>query len=380
MIYLDHAATTNTKPESVVQAVFEAMRSFSVNAGRGGYSLARKATQMVDKCRDSLLNLARLKSGFRVIFSPSATVAMNQLLLGMPFDSYTNVYVSPFEHNAVMRPLHALCQKYGAKWHQLPFERQTWGLDLEATESMFLSHKPDYVIVSMVSNTTGLLLPIQQIAELAHNHGAIVIVDCAQALGSIDKDFSTLNADAYVFAGHKTLYGPYGIAGIILSTQWKYPMGLYGGTGSDSLSLDMPSADAGGFEPSSLNIPALCGLTAAVEWIGEIGVKSIQQHELNLVNHLVSELQKIDKVELFVPPLECRSNIVAFNLHDYQSADVGEILDEEFDIAVRTGYQCAPLVHEWLGTKHYGGIVRVSVSYFNTIDDVEALVNAIKTL
>ena len=380
MIYLDNAATTGQKPETVVKAVSDAMIHLSVNAGRGSYAMARKAVKVVDECKNNILALSKIKSGYHVFFSPSATIALNQIILGIDMDCYSCIYVSPFEHNAVMRPLHARIRKEEAQLKILPFQTGKWLLDEAKMESMFLSNKPSYVFISLVSNTTGYILPVSKIVKIAHSYGAKVVVDCAQALGAIDVDYSMIDADAYVFAGHKTLYGPYGIAGIILKDSFQLSPGLFGGTGSDSLNLDMPSFDSGGLEPGSMNIPAVCGLNEAFKWITSVGVDMIQSYEANLINLFVQKLEKMDKVRLFMPPLESRSSIAAFAVEGYQSHDVGDILDEEYDIAVRTGYQCAPLVHDWIDSKQYSGIVRVSVSYFTTEHDIQKIVDAIKSL
>ena len=380
MIYLDNAATTGRKPEEVIEAVTEAMRSLSVNAGRGSYALARKASDLMDECRQRLLKLAKIHSGYHVFFAPSATIAMNQLILGMTCDSYSTVYVSPFEHNAVMRPIQAICDVKGCTFQQLPFDRQNWAFNATEAESLFLQKRPDYVFVSMVSNTTGFILPLAQIISLAHNYGAKVIVDCAQAMGSLDVDFAGLDADAYVFAGHKTLYGPYGIAGILLSERWKDPSGISGGTGTDSLRLTMPPFHEGGFEPGSPNLPAIAGLNDALCWIEQTTVQQIEQHERSLITSLSNKLASMGNIQLYLPPEDRCSNMIAFNVRDYESRDVGQILDEEFDIGVRTGYQCAPLVHDWLGSKSYGGLVRLSVSYFNTQDDMDSAYKALATL
>lgn len=380
MIYLDNAATTGKKPESVIQAVNEAMVNLSVNAGRGSYASARKAAQVMDECRNNLLKVGKITSGYHAYFLPSATIALNQLILGLELDQYSTVYASPFEHNAVMRPLNAMCRKTGARTEILPFVRQTWKLDAEETESMFLTQRPDYIFISMVSNTTGYILPVEEIVRAAHEYGAKVIVDCAQAFGAIDISFEKIDADAYVFAGHKTLYGPYGIAGLIIKDSFQMIPGLYGGTGSDSLNLEMPTPHAGGYEPGSANVSAICGLNAALKWIESVGVENIQEHEKKLITYFEERVQKCERIKLFLPPTDCRSSIVAFAVEGYQSHEVGEILDDEFQIAVRTGYQCAPLVHDWLGTKPYAGIVRMSVGFFNTVDDVIQIAEAIKTL
>lgn len=380
MIYLDNAATTGQKPTAVYNAINEAMMNLSVNAGRGSYTSARKATAIIDECRNRVLQLANIHSDYHVYFSPSATVALNQLIQGLACDPYSTIYVSPFEHNAVMRPVYALTQKTGCNYAVLPFDRATWQFDVEKAESMFLSRKPSFVLISMVSNTTGFILPVSTIVELAHKHGAKVIVDCAQAFGAIATDYRMLDADAYVFAGHKTLYGPFGIAGIILSDRWQIEPSLYGGTGSDSLNLRMPAPIDGGYEPGSPNIPAICGLNSALQWLEATGVSSIAAHEQALLQRLVNGLSNHLRIQMYQPPQTQHSGILAFNVQDYQSHDVGEILDDEFDIAVRTGYQCAPLVHNWLGTKSFGGIVRASVSYFNSESDIGSLIQAINSL
>lgn len=380
MIYLDNAATTGKKPDVVIQAVAAAMKDLSVNAGRGSYAAAVKAAQIMDECRNHLLTLGKMHSDYHVYFSPSATIAFNQLILGLKVDDYSTIFVSPFEHNAVMRPLHAVCKKNGANLQVLPFDRETWELNTAETEMKFLKYKPDFVFVSMVSNTTGFILPVKQITQMAHSYGAKVIVDCAQAFGAIDIDFSDIGAEAYIFAGHKTLYGPYGAAGFILKNGSDLNSGIYGGTGSDSLNLDMPGADAGGYEPGSANVPAICGLNEAAKWILDKGVQTIQAYEAELVNQIVKGIQGMDNIRLFLPPTSSRSSIIAFAVEGYQSRDVGDILDAEYGIAVRTGYQCAPLVHEWLGSKPYGGIVRASVGYFNSEDEVAEFVAAVKSL
>ena len=262
MIYLDNAATTGRKPEATIQALMDAYRATSVNAGRGSYAAAREAVNTIDTCRTELLNLCHIVSGYHVYFAPSATISLNEIILGLSLDGYSNVYVTPFEHNAVIRPLHAVCKKSGACLHVLPFIRGSWEMDSAAIESMFLAAKPDFVFLSMVSNTTGYLLPVKELTQLAHAYDARVIVDCAQALGAVEANYADIGADAYVFAGHKTLYGPYGIAGMILKDGFQIEPGLFGGTGSDSLNANMPDPASGGYEPGSANVPAIYGLYA----------------------------------------------------------------------------------------------------------------------
>lgn len=380
MVYLDNAATTQPKPKPVIDAVTSAMNGMHINAGRGGYALARQASATIDACKEKLLRLAQIRGGYHVYFAPSATVAMNQLIFGLSCGAYTNAYVSPFEHNASMRPLEALCQQRGVHRLMLPFHREDWAFDKERCSDLFLKDKPDYVIVSMVSNTTGYVLPVREIVAITHSFGGKVIVDCAQALGSIEVDLSAIGADAYVFAGHKTLYGPFGVAGMILSDAWRPQVVYYGGTGTDSLSLKMPPPEAGGYEPASPNMIAIAGLEAAIDWICQTSISQIAEHERRLVDHFIKQAKTLSKVQLYLPPFASQSGIVAFNVEGYQSYEIGEILDEEFGICLRTGYQCAPFVHSWLGANHSNGLVRMSVSYFSTQEDISRLVKALETL
>lgn len=380
MIYLDNAATTGRKAPGVVETVRDTMEHLSVNAGRGSYAAAREASQRIDACREAVLKLAGLHAGYQVYFAPSATTALNQIILGLPCDRYTNIYVTPFEHNSVMRPVDALCRLHGCRWTALPYDKENWQLDIEEAKALFRRARPDVVFASVVSNTTGYVLTVLELVRLAHSHGARVVLDCAQALGAVDLPWEEIGADAMVFAGHKTLLGPYGAAGMILSDRWTVHSGICGGTGTESLRLEMPAASAGGLEPGSLDVPALCGQKTAVDWLLEQGIAHIAAEERRLIGLLEEECASLPKVRLLLPPEGQRSGIACFTVEGYRSGDVGAILDAEFKIAVRTGYQCAPLVHDWLGTRDSGGVVRASVSWFNTEDDIGALAEALKTL
>ena len=380
MVYLDNAATTGMKPECVKDAVIRSVQNISVNAGRGSYAAARDAVAMIDECRNSLLSIAKITHGYHVYFSPSATIAFNQIISSLPLDDYSTVYLSPFEHNASVRPVCAVAKKVGAKVEKLPFDPSTWSFEKTQAEDMFIQNTPDYVFISHISNTTGYILPIKEITDLAHQYGAKVIIDCAQSFGAVDADYADIGADAYVFAGHKTLYATYGIAGFILADTWNLiPTTITGGTGSDSLNTDIPMPETGGFEPGSININAIAGLHAALSWIIETSVEEIQNREKVLVAYFMERVGQISKVRLYVPPKE-HSSIIALNVDGYESHDVGEILDDEFGICVRTGYQCAPYVHDWLNTKEFSGIVRVSFSYFTTESDIDELLKALSTL
>lgn len=375
MIYLDNAATTYPKPESVLSALDNANRN-AFNTGRGGYNVARKSTLLIDEVRNKLLSLNEIKEG-NVILLPSATIALNTIIFGLDLKKNDNVYVSPFEHNAIMRALHELQKRIGINIEVIPFDKKTWKLDEKKLSNMFALKKPSAIMISHISNVTGFILPYGEIFSLSQKYNSINILDASQSYGIIKiDDLSNINFIA--FAGHKSLYSSFGIAGYINLKSTNLKPLLYGGTGSDSLNLDMPDGGSSRFESGSSNIVAITGLNASIDWIIK---NNIFSEEKKLTEYMIEELKKIKKVKLFLP--ENYDNIfgvVSFAVKDYSSDEVGKILNDEYDICVRTGYHCAPLVHDFIGSKEYNGTVRVSLSYFSNIEEVDALVNAIKSL
>lgn len=382
-IYMDNAATTYQKPESVFKAMDEVNRCLSINAGRGSYQLAQIAADGIEKLRDEILNLINGRNQAEVVFTSSATLAFNQIIGGLTLCSQDRVYVSPFEHNAVMRTLKLWQKKCGFSIEVLPVNVEKMHIDLEKMEYVFRQKPPTHVFVTRVSNVTGYILPTEEIFQLAKeltDGQAVVIVDGAQSFGLVKEDYQRTQYDALVFAGHKTLYGPFGIAGFIKRKQLKLHSFLAGGTGSDSLELTMPQ-NINGLEPSSPNIVAMAGLYAAVRFIKKETIDSIYQHEKHLTEQLVKELKNISGVKLYIPQeSDNHIGIVSFTMEDYRSDEVGMILDEDYHIAVRTGYHCAPLIHDYIKSKEYGGTVRVGVSYFSRQEDVERLSEAVRRI
>lgn len=379
MIYLDNAATTFPKPEMVLAAVDSCQRGFAVNVGRGAYSLASHAMQIVDETRIMMAKLVNADRPECVIFTPSATIAANEVILGMPWDHYKSVYVSPFEHNSILRPLHRMCCINGLKFKTIPFNSFTQEWDKEETARMFEQDPPDYVFLNHISNVTGLILPIQEIAEMAKAYGACVVIDASQSLGLIETDIQKIHADFLIFAGHKNLYASWGIGGFISNSSLLSPV-ICGGTGSDSLNLEMAADAPSGFEPGSPNIISITSLHAALQWLRNTGIKAVQAKKKKLMEMLVRGLS-LPNTRLYLPEnQEMHTSVLSFNLSGYEANEVGFILNHDFDIAVRSGYHCAPFVHDLIDTHDNKGTVRASVGYFNTEDDIEALVSAVRDL
>ena len=375
MIYLDNAATTFPKPESVLKALDEANR-VAFNTGRGGYTAARKSTLLIDDVRKKLLSINGIKDG-NVILLPSSTIALNTIIFGLNLKKDDYVYVSPFEHNAIMRALHELKKRIGINIEVIPFDKETWILDNKKLSNMFALRKPSAIMISHISNVTGFILPYDEIFSLSHKYGAVNILDASQSYG-IKKIEDLSNVNFIIFAGHKSLYASFGIAGYINLKSTNLKPLLYGGTGSDSLNLDMPDSGSSRYESGSSNIVAISGLNASIDWINNIDIFS---EEKKLTDYMIEELKKIRKVKLFLPK-DYRDifGVVSFAVKDYSSDEVGKILNDEYDISVRTGYHCAPLVHDFIGSKEYNGTVRASLSYFSTKKDIDELIKAIKSL
>lgn len=376
VLYFDNAATTYPKPEVVYQRMDEVNRSMAVNAGRGSYALAQEAAELIGESRKLILEMVKANDVAEVVFTASATLACNQILGGIRWKETDVVYVSPYEHNAVMRALYHQKEQYGFQIEELAIRTKELSMDLERIKFQFSVCPPDVVIMSHVSNVTGYILPIHEILELAKEYKAITIVDASQAFCLVPIELRNEAIDFYIFAGHKTPYGPFGIGGFINNREVPLDTYLAGGTGSDSLNLEMPDYGSSRYEPGSPNIVAIAGLKAALEGYGEV-----LQQEQELTEYLVNELRKIAGVELYLPEeSEKHVGIVAFNIEGYQSEDVAMILDEDYHIAVRAGYHCAPLIHKYIQNPDGVGVVRASISKFTTKEEIDGLVRAVREI
>jgi selenocysteine lyase/cysteine desulfurase len=225
---------------------------------------------------------------------------------------------------------------------------------------------------------TGYVLPVKEIFEYAKKNGSLTILDSAQSLGLIDININQINADLIAFAGHKTLYGPLGIGGFINVTNVKLNEFITGGTGSDSLNLNMPDGIETKYEAASSNIVAIAGLNEALK---SLNLDDNYETEKEMTEYLINALMRLREVKLYLPQeISNHIGIVSFTVNGYSSDEIGTILDEDFDIAVRTGYHCAPYIHKYLNDEGYSGTVRVGIGKFNTKSDIDNLVKALKDI
>ncbi|MCQ4936360.1 aminotransferase class V-fold PLP-dependent enzyme [Anaerotignum propionicum] len=371
--YFNNAATTYPKPEKVYTFADKFYRETGVNSGRGQINSASKLTTLT---RQMLLELFHAKNK-KVVFTPSATEAINVILRGLPLTDNCTVYVSPFEHNAVIRTLHYLQGIYKLNIITLAVDETTLKYDVEKIKYQFSESTPNLVVMSHGSNVCGVVAPIQKICTLSHGYGAINVIDMCQTAGLIDTDISGSIYDFVVFAGHKTLYATFGIAGFICNGDIILEPLIFGGTGIDSANLDVPDTIPERYEVGSQNILGIAGLYAALEWNKEIGISNIYAKEQASHDKLLNILKKYDNIKVIMPADDVLAvGVVSCVFDGYSSDNIGQILSEQ-GVEVRTGLHCAPTAHKFLGT-FPAGTVRFSVSYFNTDEDFEKLDEALE--
>ena len=352
MIYFDNAATTYPKPDCVYDAINIGMKKYSFNAGRGSYRASKNTFDMIEETRDKIASLVSEK-GERVIFTGSATESLNNILYGLHLAPNDYVFVSPFEHNAVIRTLHNI----GVNTVVIPFDKTTWELSENELNDLYVIKKPKATVISHISNVTGYELPYRRIFKIAKAFNSANILDCAQSFGiyPIEKD----DVDFLIFAGHKSLYAMFGIAGYIKISN--YPISPYkvGGTGSDSLNPNMPSYLPARYEAGSLNSVGIYSIYNSIDYLQK---ENFAEKENNLTAYLIKELRAIEGVHIYLPEGYISRGIVSFNVERFSSDEIGNILCEDYDICVRTGYHCSPFVHSFIGSTQYNGTVRASRS------------------
>lgn len=383
IIYLDNAATTYPKPEAVYRRADEFYRRVGANAGRGNHQLATEAMELIWRTREKLALFAGVARTEWVVFLPSATAALNLAILGSDIQSGDVIFHSPFEHNAVWRPLKSLETRRGVILEEIPVNPFTFEFDLARFKRAIKREQPRMVVVSHASNVCGAISPIEEVAEIAKTVEALCIVDGAQALGLVPLNLKQTEIDYYIFSGHKSLYGTFGVGGLLVNTQEKLNPLILGGTGVYSELEEMPDNPPERYEAGSHNTWAIAGLEAGLDEVGlKIGSEQLFEHVNSLTADCVERLEQISGVRLIGNPDAVKKGVgvLSFNVRGKSPQGVAEELDKRFKIAVRAGLHCAPLAHRWLGTFDSGGTVRVSLGAFNSKDNLRELHNALNCL
>ena len=374
MAYFDNAATTYPKPEVVYSYMDMFYRSNGASAGRGKYGASVSAGALIAETRQLIQDLMHCQAK-QVVFTPTATVALNIVLQGLIRSGVKEIYISPFEHNAVTRTLHSYSESGQINVHKLAVT-DDMVYDIQRIRYQFESEKPDLVIISHASNVFGLIAPIEDIFKLSKQFNAYTVADMAQTAGLVDCNVGSSVFDFAIFAGHKTLYGPTGISGFIMKPEIDLPSVIYGGTGYESANQNMPRSLPERFEMGTMNISGIAGLNAALKWIDEISISNLREKETRNRLRLLEILDNYWFIKVIGNyPQNNYVGIVSCVIDGISSDSAGQIFDKA-GIAVRTGLQCAPLAYEFM--KAYpAGTIRFSVSYFTTEQDFQELIQAL---
>ena len=381
-IYLDQASTTFPKPECVAKAVYEYMTGNGSNINRGCYENAYDTEEVVLETRELLCELFDGTDCKNVIFTKNVTESLNIVLKGFlkPGD---HILTSSMEHNAVMRPLRQL-EEAGITFNRIPCNEQG-ELLLETMEGL-LKANTKAVVMMHASNVCGTVLPIQEVGAFCKNHGIKFIVDCAQTAGVLPISMKDMNIDVLCFTGHKGLFGPQGIGGFILQEDMTgeiTPL-LSGGTGSISHTEEIPEFMPDRFEPGTMNLPAIFGLHAALEWLSENGKENIHKREIKLTELFLEKVRVLDpageKIRLIgKQSSEGRTAVISIQTPGRDISEVAYLLDRNYGIMTRVGLHCAPNAHKTLGT-YPTGTIRFSFGYFNREEEVLFAVKALEEI
>ena len=377
MAYFDNAATTFPKPETVYQSMDQFQRQTGGSFGRGNYEFSNSAKGMVDDTRKAIKQLLHCPAK-QVVFEPSATISLNIIIQGIIQKGARNIYISPFEHNAVTRTLHHYKKRGQIKVEELAVD-QKLNYDIQRIRFQFETTPPDLVIVSHASNVIGLVAPVEEVFSLAKEFHAITLLDMAQTAGLVDLDIGKEIIDFAVFAGHKTLLGPTGISGFVMKPGIELEPVFFGGTGFDSANQDMPTSLPERFEFGTMNTVGIAGLNASVKWILQQGVDALAAAEAKNRNKLLTLLREYDYVSI-IGDIDGRDyvGIVSCVIDDISSDIAGQLFSER-NIAVRTGLHCAPNAHKFLKT-FPAGTIRFSVNSFTTDEDFAVLREALEDI
>lgn len=375
MIYLDTAATSLHKPETVAEAVAHAIRTMG-NPSRGAHGTALDATRTVYETRCKLATLFHAARPDHVVFTCNSTEALNIAIYGLLAPG-EHAVSTDLEHNSVLRPLYDL-EARGMRLDFVPADRR--GCVDYDDFARLVTPQTKAVICTAASNLTGNTLNLPKIAQIAHQNGALLIVDASQAAGILPLDMQAMDIDVLCFTGHKGLMGPQGTGGLCIRPGVDIRPFKQGGSGVHSYEKHQPGAYPTRLEAGTLNAHGIAGLDAALDYILAEGVETLYAREHARMQQFYEAVRTIDGVTVygdFSQPY--RAGIVTLNIRDYDSAQVADALATDYDIAVRAGAHCAPRMHAALGTTEQGA-VRFSFSPFTTEEEVNAAIRAVKEL
>jgi len=376
MIYLDNGATTFPKPESVYESVMDCMKNYGANPGRGSHKLSMRALSEIYETRENLAKLFNIENPMNIIFTSNATEALNLAIKGF-LKSGDHLITTSIEHNSVIRPIKAL-ESIGIENTIVECDKEGF-LNIDDLENA-IKQNTKLIVTTHSSNVCGSIIDIKKVGELCKKYHITYLVDASQTAGVYDIDVKDYNIDMLACAGHKNLFGPQGSGILYVNDNIKLDELKQGGTGSSSLELFQPDVYPDKYESGTPNTPAIAGLNAGVKFILSEGIENIRKKEEELCKYMINKLLEIKDVKIYGSlDSKKRTAVIPINIGNLDSGEVSFLLDSEYDICTRPGIHCSPLCHQTLGSLNQGA-VRFSIGYFNTKDDIDKTIEALKEI
>ncbi len=374
-IYLDNAATTMKKPDCVIDAVVSAMRHMG-NSGRGAHEASLDASRVIFETRERLSSMFHLGNPKQVAFTCNSTEALNTAIFGL-FGPGDHIISTVMEHNSVLRPLYRL-EKQGASVTFLPCDE----LGRLRTDLLSSALRPETkgVVCTHASNLTGNANDLELIGKFCREHGLLFVVDASQTAGVLPIDMEKMNIDVLCFTGHKGLYGPQGTGGICVREDVAVAPLKSGGSGVQTYLKEHPHEMPTALEAGTLNGHGIAGLHAALGFLMETGTDAVHEKEVRLMRRFYDGIKDIPGVKIYGDfSTDHRAAVIAINIRDYDSSEVSDELSFTYGISTRPGAHCAPLMHESMGTVEQG-MVRFSISWFNTEEEIDEAIRAVREI
>jgi len=376
VVYLDNAATTWPKPQSVLDAVYECMKAYGANPGRSGHRMAVFAASIILYTREMLCSLFNVKDPFWFIFTFNCTDSLNMAIKGL-LKPGQHVITTSMEHNSIIRPLMRM-ENQGVEVTIVKCS-ENGQVDPDDIKKAIKANT-SMIITTHASNVTGTLMPVEEIGDIARSCGIIYLIDAAQTAGIIPIDLSKLPVDLVALPGHKGLLGPQGTGVLYIREGVELETIREGGTGSQSDSIYQPDFIPDKYESGTMNTPGIAGLGAGIKYLQQQDQHKLHLREKRLVKLFVEALSQIKGIRYYgLADHSCKTGIVSINIGDKDSSEVTDILDQKYGIAVRGGLHCSPMAHQTIGTEKKG-VVRFSFGIFNTMEEVKYCVKAVEEI
>ena len=373
MIYLDNGATTFPKPKVVTDKIMECSLGYAGNPGRSGHKLAMKMDLEIYETREKICKLINGTEVLNVIFTFNATDSLNLAIKGV-LEEGDHVITTSMEHNSVLRPLNKL-RKDGKIELSIVYADDKGYID---PQKIFEALTPNtkMIVTTHMSNVFGTIVDIKAIGDFCKENNILYLVDASQSIGVLDIDVQEMNIDLLAFPGHKALFGPMGTGALYIKEGIIVKPLKEGGTGSYSHSIDQPELYPDSLESGTPNGVGIIALGKGIDFINEVGLENIRNHEMSLKNHFIELLKDNEDVILYGTLDDRQGAVVSLNVKNMDSSEISYILSDEFDIYTRPGFHCAPLAHKTMGTEELGAI-RFSFGYYNTLEEIDKTVEAL---